>query len=271
MLNQARRCAVVGRPVTHSLSPVMHRAAYDALGLDWTYEAVELADGELAGFADGLDESWRGLSVTMPFKREAAALAVQRSDDVVFLGVANTLVRQEDGWHATNTDVPGAILALREAGVEQVETVRVLGAGATAASLILAASRLGARSVVLNVRDASRATEVIAVARELSLDIEVADLQAPSDGMVDLLVNTIPSTATSGREHALVGGARAVFEAIYDPWPTALLSAAQEEGLATSTGIDLLAHQAVLQVLEMTGEAVSCDVLRDAALDALTA
>ncbi len=269
MLTSQRRCAVVGRPVAHSLSPVMHRAAYGVLGLPWTYDAVELADGELARFADGLDETWRGLSVTMPFKREAAALAAHRTDDVVFLGVANTLVREEDGWYASNTDVPGAVLALREAGIERVETVRMLGAGATAASLVLAASRLGARSVELFVRDAARASEVGAVAHELALDVDVVDLHAPADASVDLLVNTIPAAAVAGREHALAGAANAVFEAIYDPWPTSLLSAAQEEGLATATGLDLLAHQAVLQLLAMTGEAVAPDLLREAALEAL--
>ncbi|OUZ09798.1 shikimate dehydrogenase [Aeromicrobium sp. PE09-221] len=266
-----RRCAVVGRPVVHSLSPVMHRAAYGVLGLPWTYDAIELADGELAVFADGLDDAWRGLSVTMPFKREAAAFADHRTDDVVFLGVANTLVREEDGWYASNTDVPGAVLALREAGVERVETVRMLGAGATAASLVLAASRLGARSVELLVRDPARASEVAAVARELALEVEIVEVTASPDTAVDLLVNTIPAAAVRGREHALVGAATGVFEAIYDPWPTPLLSAAQEEGLATATGLDLLAHQAVLQLLAMTGEAVAPDVLREAALDALGA
>lgn len=262
---------MVGRPIGHSLSPVMHRAAYAALGIDWSYDAIELADGELAAFATALDDTWRGLSVTMPFKREAAALAVRRSDDVAFLGVANTLVRQDDGWHASNTDVPGAVAALREAAVDRLRTVRLLGAGATAASVLLAASRLGATELRLHARDSSRVAEVVDVAAELGLDVDVLGLDVPAVDHVDLLVNTIPVAATAGREHELAGAARAVFEVVYDPWPTPLMLAAQRQGLPLVTGIDLLVHQAVHQVVAMTGEPVDPQVLRDAALNSLAA
>ncbi|MFD1860603.1 shikimate dehydrogenase [Aeromicrobium camelliae] len=266
-----RRCAVVGRPITHSLSPVMHRAAYDALNLDWSYDAVEVGAGGLAAFAAGLDDSWRGLSVTMPLKREAAELAVHRSDDVAFLGVANTLVREQDGWHASNTDVPGALTALREAGVECVRTVRVLGGGATAASLVLAAHRLGALRVTLQLRDPSRAGETLDVARALGLEVEVVGLETPVVEHADLLVNTIPPAATAGRAHELVEASGAVFEALYDPWPSPLLRAAEEEGVAACSGLDLLVHQAVLQVVAMTGQVVDPQVLRVPAFDAVAA
>jgi len=267
----SRRCAVIGRPIAHSLSPVMHRAAYAALGIDWSYDAVELADGELASFVDGLDDSWRGLSVTMPFKREAAALAARRSDDVAFLQVANTLIREEDGWHASNTDVPGALAALREAAVTRLTTVRVLGAGATAASAVLAASRLGATEVRVHVRDPNRVGVVLGVAAELGLNVDVLGLDVPAVEHSDLLINTIPAAATIGREHDLLGAAQAVFDVIYDPWPTPLMVAAQRRGLSLATGVDLLVHQAVHQVVAMTGEPIDPQVLRDAALDSLAA
>src|SRR5436190_1702408 len=118
------RCGVVGSPIAHSLSPVMHRAAYVALGLDWTYDAIDVPSGSLANFVDGCDEAWVGLSVTAPLKREAAEHAVTRSSVVDALGVANTLIGGPDGWHAVNTDVPGAVEALRERGIESASTVR---------------------------------------------------------------------------------------------------------------------------------------------------
>ncbi|WP_293781841.1 shikimate dehydrogenase [uncultured Aeromicrobium sp.] len=267
----ARRCAVVGRPITHSLSPVMHRAAYQALGLDWSYEAIEVEPGGLASFTAGLDDSWRGLSVTMPLKREAAELATHRSDDVAFLGVANTLVREQDGWHASNTDVPGALTALREAGVECVRTVRVLGGGATAASLVLAAHRLGASRVTLQLRDPARAGETLRVARALTMDVDVVGIEAPVVAPVDLLVNTIPSSAIAGRAHEFVEASGAVFEALYDPWPSPLLRAAEEEGVAACSGLDLLVHQAVLQLVAMTGEVVDPQVLRSPVFEAMAA
>ncbi|RLV55412.1 shikimate dehydrogenase [Aeromicrobium phragmitis] len=266
-----RRCAVVGRPITHSLSPVMHRAAYDALGLDWSYEALDVGPGGLTAFTEHLDEAWRGLSVTMPLKREAAELAVHRSDDVTFLGVANTLVREHDGWHASNTDVPGALTALREAGVECVRHVRVLGGGATAASLVLAAHRLGASRVSLHLREPARAAETLEVARALGMEVDVVGLETPVLDPVDLLVNTIPPTATAGRSHELVEASGAVFEALYDPWPSPLLRAAEEEGLPACSGLDLLVHQAVLQVVAMTGQVVDPQVLRAPAFDAVAA
>src|SRR5262245_61817694 len=124
------RCAVLGSPIGHSLSPAMHRAAYAALGLDWTYEAIEIGPGELAAFVAGLGPEWAGLSVTAPLKREAAQCATTATEVVHALGVANTLVHGPADWHAANTDVPGALNALAERGVTRATSVRILGGGA---------------------------------------------------------------------------------------------------------------------------------------------
>lgn len=122
------RCAVLGSPVAHSLSPVMHRAAYLELGVDWDYEAIEVGEDELAPFLDGLDDTWRGLSVTAPLKRRLVALLDDVSEDAELLGVANTvLLGDERIGH--NTDVPGGLNALREAGVHDVVSARILGEG----------------------------------------------------------------------------------------------------------------------------------------------
>src|SRR5262249_50853763 len=136
---RAVRCAVLGDPVEHSLSPALHRAAYAALGLDWTYDAVRVAAGGLRDFVSGLDESWRGLSLTMPLKREAVPLLTSQDEWTRVSGAANTVLLDSDGGrHGLNTDVPGALAAVNQAVPGHAHSAVVLGGGATAASVLLA-------------------------------------------------------------------------------------------------------------------------------------
>lgn len=265
------RAAVLGSPIAHSLSPAMHRAAYRVLGLDWSYGAFDVAEGELTEFVSEHRQGWRGFSVTAPLKREAAVIGAERDRIVDTLGVANTLVAIDGGWSASNTDVPGAINALREVGVDRLSTVRILGAGATAASLALACRRLGADRVELRVRDEARAAGTARAIEALDMTVSVEPLAVAVTETVDLVVSTVPGRAIAGREHAFVGAAEVVFDVVYDPWPTALSKSAQVDGTASVTGLDLLAHQAVLQVDLMTGRGVDPQVLRDAATRELAA
>lgn len=264
------RCAVLGQPIAHSLSPAMHRAAYRQFGLSWEYEAIEVAEGGLADFLAQVDETWQGFSVTAPLKGEAAQIADVRSAVVEQLGVANTLIPGNSGWIASNTDVPGALSALHARGIDAIESVRILGAGATATSLVLVAQTLGARTVELCVRNRDRAVELVEFAEKLGLRVNVAAIDATPNQMVDLLVNTVPAFALAGNESAFVKSARSVFEAVYDPWPTNLMNAAQAQDVPLVTGIDLLAHQATLQLTAMTGRHIDADVLAGAALDELS-
>ncbi|WP_344323542.1 shikimate dehydrogenase [Aeromicrobium halocynthiae] len=268
-----RRCGVVGHPVAHSLSPAMHRAAYVHLGLDWTYDAVDVAPGALHAHVRGLDDTWRALSVTAPHKRDALALAESADDVATLVGGANTLLL-DGSVRAANTDVPGAVAALRERGIGELGTVRVLGAGATAASLAVAVRELGAERLELVVRDADRARETVGVAEQVGLRVGVhgfGDAEGP--GETDLLVSTIPGAGLVDGLGADPGswldGALAVFDVVYDPWPTRVTSAAVAAGLPTVTGLDLLAHQAAEQVRLMVDGDVSAVVLRDAALEEL--
>lgn len=268
-----RRCAVVGHPVAHSLSPTMHRAAYAVLGLDWTFDAVDVEAGGLAAFVHGLDHTWRALAVTAPHKRDALDLADDVSGVARRAGGANTLVLDVRGSamhvHADNTDVPGARAALVEAGVEQVPFVRVLGAGATASSVAHAAATLGTRRVELVVREPARAHETVASVRAIGLDVRVVRADQPVDKRADLLVSTVPESVAGPRAAEHVASADAVFDVLYDPWPTRLQAAARDAAVPAVTGLDLLAHQAVLQLALMTGEHVAVHVVRDAALGAL--
>jgi shikimate dehydrogenase len=267
-------CAVLGDPVEHSLSPVLHRAAYAHLGLaDWSYDARRVPAGTLPTFLDGLGPDWRGLSLTMPLKRELLALATERGWQVSgrarAAGGANTLVRDGEGWRGDNTDLPGAVAAVRERYTGPVERVLVVGGGATAASIGLALCDLGAREVVLLVRSVERAQEAVdVVAAHASTPSVRAVLEVP--GEADVLVSTVPADA---QDPALLArsGAGLLFEALYDPWPTPLAAAALDAGVPLVSGLDLLVHQAVLQVEQFTGHPVPVEVLRAAGEAALAA
>src|SRR3954452_25032377 len=156
-----RRCAVVGSPISHSLSPALHRAAYAELGLDWSYDHVEVDSAGLEEFISGLDGSWRGLSTTMPLKRTLVPLLDTSGDWVRLSGVANTLVLDAGSRHGYNTDIPGAIAAMDERLPAPPGSAVVLGGGATATSVLLALAESGCTSATVLVRDPARAEETI--------------------------------------------------------------------------------------------------------------
>ena len=145
MPSAVTRCAVLGSPIAHSLSPVLHRAAYAELGLDWTYEAIEVKEDGLEVFLDDLTDEWRGLSLTMPLKRVALDLVDQRSEVAATVGSVNTILLGRDHGRGSgdNTDVPGARAALSEQGLDGARTARIVGGGATAASIAHALATLG--------------------------------------------------------------------------------------------------------------------------------
>lgn len=267
-----RRCAVLGRPVSHSLSPAMHRAAYAELGFeDWTYDAVDVGTDDLADFLEGLDGSWRGLSLTMPLKRRVVPLVDSLDDWASTSGAVNTVLLTERRRLGFNTDVPGAMAALLERIHEPAGEVVVLGGGATAASVLLAAVELGCTRTRLLVRDPERAAAtaqlVRAHRRAPEVQVDPLDRVLATGGLeADLLVSTVPAPAQTPDLLAATAQVPAVFDVVYDPWPTPLTRAAQESGRGCVTGLDLLAHQAVLQLQVMAGRSVSADLLRAAAL-----
>lgn len=270
------RCAVVGDPVEHSLSPALHAAAYDRLGLDWTYGAVRVPVGGLAvavaALRTGEGPAWRGLSVTAPLKREALALADRATTRARLAGGANTLVLTDGGVHADNTDLPGAAAAVQERFAGAVTDVVVLGAGATAASVLLALCDLGARRVTLLARDPDRATATADVVRghPEGPEVRVQGLDV-RPWAADVVVGTVPAAAQTPSVVAAWSAVPLVFEAVYDPWPTPMAAAVLERGGSLVSGMDLLAHQAVLQVRAFTGLDVDVDLLRDVGERALEA
>ncbi len=261
-----RKAAVLGKPVAHSLSPVLHTAAYTALGLDdWTYERVEMDAAGLPGFVRGLGPEWAGLSVTMPGKRAALDFANEATPRAVAAGAANTLVPTADGWLADCTDVDGVAGALRCAGgFTGGETGLVLGAGGTAAATVVAFAELGIRRAVLVVRDPARARETVEAAGRAGVEADVRVWASADFGKLAadcaVLVSTVPPAAVA--EHAAeLAAAPCVLDVIYHPWPTPLAEAAAGR---VATGLDMLLHQAFGQVEHFTGRPAPREAMRDA-------
>ncbi len=275
------RCAVLGSPIAHSLSPVIHRAAYRQLGLDWEYTAHEVGEDDLAGFVRPLGPEWRGLSLTMPLKRVALDVATTVSDVAATVGAANTLIRRDDGgWDADNTDVPGVVATLREAGAAVAAPVCVWGGGATAASVLAALAFLESGPVHVHVRSEARAGAALAVAAALGHPAEPAPWAVlPACADAGVTVSTAPSGALDELSRQVAAGAaagaeqsrRVLFDVVYDPWPTPVAAAWQAAGGVVAGGLDLLVHQAAGQLRLMTGADVPVDLLRSAALAAIGA
>lgn len=250
------RCAVLGDPIEHSLSPALHRAAYAALGLDWSYDAVRVPAGGLAAYVEGLGPEWRGLSLTMPFKREVVPLLTSSDHWTEVSGVANTLLLDAGGGrHGLNTDVPGAEAAIAAATDAPLRRAVVVGGGATAASVLLALAERGLERATLAVRDPARAAVTLAaVARHpRAPELTVLALEELGHLDADIVVSTVPAAAQTDSLLAAVAGAEVVFDVLYDPWPTPLAAAASAQGRVVVGGLDLLVWQAVDQVRAMTG------------------
>ena len=260
----ARRAAVLGSPIGHSLSPVLHRAAYEHLGLaGWTYEAYDVAEPGLAGFLARLDPSWVGLSLTMPLKAAVLPLLDAASPMVETVGAANTVLLRDGKRVGENTDVPGMAAALAAHGVGPVDRAVVLGGGATARSALAALSTL-TDSVRAYVRDPALHQGLQSVAAATGMDLQVEPWARAGEGLgAPLVVSTTPAGATDGLVARVPLTVGTLFEVLYDPWPSPLAAAWQARRAAVVDGLDLLVHQAVLQVLLMTGtEAGPDDLVR---------
>ncbi|MER6090530.1 shikimate dehydrogenase [Streptomyces bluensis] len=268
-----RRAAVLGSPIAHSLSPALHRAAYTALGLDdWSYDRFEVDEEALAEFFGKLGPEWAGLSLTMPLKRAVIPLLDEISETAASVEAVNTVVFTEDGRSlGDNTDIPGMIAALCERGIEQVDSAAILGAGATASSALAALARICTGEVVAYVRSQARAAEMRQWGERLDVDVRTADWADAAQALgAPLVIATTPAGTTDALAAHIPERPATLFDVLYDPWPTALAARWSACGGAVVSGLDLLVHQAVLQVEQMTGRAPApLDVMRKAGEHAL--
>jgi shikimate dehydrogenase len=252
----SRRAAVLGSPIAHSLSPVLHRAAYAELGLtDWTYDRFEVDEAALPRFLEGLGPEWAGLSLTMPLKRAVIPLLDEISETASSVDAVNTVVLHQDGRRTgDNTDIPGMVAALAEHGIEKVDSAAVLGAGATASSALAALARICTGEIAVYVRSEARAAEMREWAERLDVQVRVEDWADAEQALrAPLVIATTPAGATDALAAAVPERPAALFDVLYDPWPTTLAARWSAYGGAVVSGLDLLVHQAVFQVEQMTG------------------
>ena len=271
MTGARRGGAVLGSPIAHSLSPVLHRAAYDALGLtDWTYRAVECAEPQLEDTLRALEaEGLAGASLTMPLKRAVLPLLSRIDRLAADVGAANTVVfgGVTGEWWGANTDVPGMVAVLKRAGLQRPglrpgqrpglrrpRSAVVLGAGATAASAVAALAELGPTSVTVVARRPDAADDVAAGARRFGVEVDVRSWDE-AGGLLDadVVVSTVPSGAADALAAHVPERPGLLFDVVYAPWPTPLAKAWEAAGGAVSGGHGLLVEQAAEQVRLMTG------------------
>ena len=264
------RCALIGDPAEHSLSPAIHRAGYADTGLDWTYEAITVTPEGLGGFvADVLaDPSWAGLSVTAPHKERIRDFG--EPDHVSQLvGGGNTLVKHPRGAATIhNTDVPGFVRAWRAHGSPPLRSAAIVGNGATARYILVAMAGLEVREVVVLARRPERAGALVDLGVALGVATSVAELSEPIGGL-DVLASTVPPAATLPHAEGWAAAADVLFDATYHPWPTPLALAAERAGRPALSGLDLLAGQAVDQFHLLTGRTVTFEACLRAARDEL--
>ena len=262
---------MLGKPIAHSKSPAIHRAAYEVLGLEWEYDRFECDERELAACLDSRGEEWRGLSLTMPLKEEARRLAAVVDPVAAESGVVNTLLRLissgvgADGtanaqWAGFNTDVAGLAAAIRGASLDALHTI-VLGSGATAVSAVLAARRLGAEQIALFARNAAAVADLVdrfdgsAEPGREPVAVTGASLQAlherVSDGTVapaTLVISALPGPATSELELPEALMRVPLFDVAYDPWPSPLAVRWEGAGGEAHAGLNMLVEQALVQI-----------------------
>jgi shikimate dehydrogenase len=271
-----RVAGVIGDPVRHSLSPVLHNAAFRATGLDWVYVAFPVAAGGGAAAVAamrtlGID----GLSVTMPHKADVAAAVDRLEPAAAALGVANTVFRRGDELVGDSTDGQGFLKALAAEAAYELHDARcaVLGSGGAARSVIHALAEAGAADVVVVARSPERAAAAAAVGGTVGRTGDRADIPD-----CDLVVNATPAgmvgTGLAGElplgvSAAYLNHAQLVVDLVYAPPITPFLEAAHLREARTANGLGMLVHQAALQFELWTGVEAPIEVMRDAVVTVL--
>ena len=259
------KAAVLGSPIQHSLSPVIHQRAYEILGWNWSYERHEVSSGQLKDFLDSNKGQFRGLSLTMPLKEEALSLIDSVSDLGKRVNGVNTLVFDELQVRGENTDVQGFTDALSFHKVSIPQVVTVLGGGATARAAVAAVDGLAQRINVFS-RSAHRAKALVNSAKSSIvtvyewgklLDNESSWESADLFGLgAELVIATTPLGATDQLQ--ITGIVHTLFESLYNPWPTDLLRNWRDSGGFGIDGLDLLVWQAIgqLELMELNTDSV---------------
>lgn len=267
--------AVIGSPIAHSLSPVIHRAAWEQLGIDgWEYRRAEVTEESLPPFIGQLDESFCGLSVTMPCKQAVMPLLDAIDPLASAVGAVNTVVPSAGMLAGFNTDVTGIASAIRRAcsrsGVPVPSSALVLGARATASSALAALGELGITTTTVAARRFGGPGSVISAASRLGVSVEQvmwSDVSAVASAAAraDVLISTLPAGVAdpiASRLEPREG--QILLDVIYSPRDTALRTTFEKAGGVVAEGTDMLVYQGAAQVQLMTGRSPDPAVMRHA-------
>ena len=259
-----RRAAVLGHPIAHSLSPVLHRAAYRALGLDWTYEAIDVTAKELPSQLDR-GQDWVGLSLTMPLKEAVLPLLTDVDPIAERVRSVNTVLLDGGRRRGYNTDVFGLRTVVTETSLPDPASVTLLGGGATARSALAALAELNVADVAVSTRRPEVVAELLALAKLLEVPATAAPWP-PSELVMqrDLVVSAVPAEASSQLASVVPPTPHQLVDVLYDRWPTPFAAGWIAAGGSVASGLELLVYQAVEQIRLMTGCDVSSSILREA-------
>ncbi len=272
-----RIAAVIGSPVAHSLSPVIHQAAFDSAGVDWVYTAFDIARGSAEEAISAMRLlGLAGLSVTMPHKSDVARLVDRLEPAARALDAVNTVSWDGDELVGSSTDGAGFVASLAEAGVDVTDArVAVIGAGGAARSVIDALGRAGAADITVLNRTQDRAEQAATLSPAASVGI-VSDVTR-----ADIVVNATsvgmgvePGGATSvdmACDPGLLRAGQIVADLVYHPLETAWMRAAVDIGATTIDGLGMLVHQAALQQERWLGHRPDTAPMRAAAVTELAA
>ena len=258
--------AVLGSPIDHSKSPLIHRAAYRVLGLDWNYGRHEVIKGALRSFIEGLDESYQGFSLTMPLKEEAVRFADKLDYYAKLTGAVNTLAKSQNEsgqqiWTGYNTDVFGIIQSISQSSAlagknltDEIKQVLVVGSGATATSAVTAVHALAPGATVwLFARNFKSRALLHAYAEQLGLKVKISKNLRKQANTVDLMISTLPGHALDEAAEKLYSSKRfapvgVLLDVAYQPWPSVIASAWIRHDRTVISGLEMLIWQAIVQL-----------------------
>ncbi|MDO5723217.1 MAG: shikimate dehydrogenase [Flaviflexus sp.] len=270
-----KRAGVAGDPIAHSLSPVLHRAAYADLGVDLSYDLLPTPQEKLDELLDSLDASWAGISLTMPHKQAVIPRLDMVDGLAKTVGAVNTVCVQPTGNMLVgfNTDVAGIVSAVREVSPEPVSSCLILGGRATASSTLAAAVELGTRNLTIAARNHGGPGSALTAATRMNLSPELMrfdpDTIAARAERSSLLVSTVPAGVADRVAEELAArqpdlSHLTVLDVVYEPWPSRLTAVAGELGARIVPGWLMLVHQAARQVRLFTGRMPRVEVMKRA-------
>lgn len=265
------RAAVLGSPIAHSLSPLIHQVAYQSLEISASYQAIEVASGGLSEFLGSIPVELNSFSLTMPLKEELVNMGFRNSELANRIRSANTLFNVDGEWRVESTDVIGFQQAIAIRSQAMFREILIIGAGATARAAAAALDNLGAKIDVL-----SRSSYREAAMSECALfaQINFIDFEVKVDwSKYDLVINTTPAGAADNLVPQVTSTGAMYFESLYNPWPTAMSQHWRSAELEVIDGLDLLVHQAISQIALFTQHPVNraqlAPIMRTAALQRL--